>query len=72
MHRDIKPENILYSNDDQNYKIGDFGFAKRIGDKSEKITGTPGYIAPEVIQNTASEINIYSDVYSLGLVFFEM
>jgi len=46
VHRDIKPENILYSKKDGNYKIGDFGLALKVGEKTTKLSGTPGYIAP--------------------------
>lgn len=45
-HRDIKPENILYSERDGNYKLADFGLAIRLGQKINKISGTPGYLAP--------------------------
>ncbi len=48
MHRDIKPENILYSEKDGNYKICDFGLALKVGEKMTKISGTPGYMAPEL------------------------
>jgi serine/threonine protein kinase len=46
VHRDLKPQNILYSTKDGNYKIADFGISKRVGQKLDKISGTPGYIAP--------------------------
>lgn len=52
VHRDIKPENILYSEKDGNYKIGDFGMALKIGEKITKISGTPGYMAPELLENS--------------------
>ena len=55
-HRDIKLENILIG-DDFSLKIADFGFAKPMqgrGDgKIETILGTPGYMAPEIIEDQA-------------------
>lgn len=53
VHRDIKPENILFSKKDGKYKLADFGYARRVGEKFDRIVGTPGYIAPEVIQENA-------------------
>ena len=47
-YRDLKPENLLISADGH-LKITDFGFAKRILDKSSTLCGTPEYLAPEVI-----------------------
>lgn len=74
VHRDLKPQNILYSEKDGNYKIADFGFSVKAGQKLEKIAGTPGYIAPELLREKSSEIvaDIKSDMYSMGLIFYEM
>ena len=49
VHRDLKPENILYSKKDGNYKIGDFGLATKVDASFDKIVGTPGYMAPELL-----------------------
>lgn len=74
VHRDIKPENILYSKKDGNYKIGDFGLAMKVGEKTTKLSGTPGYIAPEFFQkqNEEVEADIKSDIYSMGLTLYEI
>lgn len=49
VYRDLKPENILI--DPQGYvRLCDFGFAKRIEDKTFTLCGTPEYLAPEVPQ----------------------
>lgn len=74
VHRDLKPQNILYSKKDGNYKIADFGLSRRAGDRIDKIAGTPGYIAPELLTGQIGELeaDIKSDIYSMGLVFFEM
>lgn len=76
VHRDIKPHNILISNDGE-VKLTDFGIAKASGDAANDITspgtviGTPAYMSPEQFSGTA-DISFQSDIYSLGVVFYEM
>ena len=78
LHRDIKPENILLDTRGR-VKIADFGIAKLLGDLStgERLTahdaalGTPHYMAPEQIERP-SEVDHRADIYSLGVVFYEM
>ncbi len=78
MHRDIKPENILIDTRGR-VKIADFGIAKLIGDKPEELNltvsgavmGTPNYMAPEQLENSG-EVDHRADIYSLGVVFYEM
>ena len=53
-HSDLKPENLLMTSteDDADLKIVDFGFAARVhGLSLSKQCGTPGYVAPEIIEN---------------------
>lgn len=78
IHRDIKPENILI-NRDGFVKIVDFGLAK-INEGAQResnltgtqqIMGTPNYMSPEQIECTR-EVDHRSDIYSLGVVFYEM
>jgi len=77
VHRDLKPENvILVTEDDERdvVKILDFGIA-RIQDEQRLTTmgvsvGTPLYMAPEAL--SAGEVDARSDLYSLGIVLFEM
>ena len=47
-YRDLKPENLLIASDGH-LKITDFGFAKKIIDRSFTLCGTPEYLAPEII-----------------------
>lgn len=73
IHRDIKPLNILVTDDDT-VKITDFGIAKALdagGNASTVMKGTPVYMSPEQIINPKS-VDIRTDVYSLGMTFYEM
>jgi predicted Ser/Thr protein kinase len=77
VHRDIKPENILLNKKGQ-VKIADFGLAKLLGTApdtaltmSQAAMGTLNYMAPEQRQN-AQGVDHRADIYSLGVVFYEM
>ena len=81
VHGDIKPENIMLAGG-QRVKILDFGIAKRFAGSDPKeatqslasmtisTSGTPGYMAPEVLQQKVYDGR--ADLFSLGLVFYEM
>ena len=71
MHRDIKPENIVF--DDRGYiKLTDFGIAaywSRGLDNHDDVSGTPGYMAPEVMLNQNHGLS--SDYFALGVIAAE-
>lgn len=72
LHGDIKPGNILLT-PSNTVKLSDFGLARRLSEISSqegRITGTPDYLAPEAI--AAKPLDLRSDMYSLGVTFFEM
>ncbi|MBI4862842.1 MAG: protein kinase [Candidatus Riflebacteria bacterium] len=74
LHRDVKPDNILEVEDGL-YKVTDFGIAKWSGAGAVKAEtgmslGTPAYVSPEQI--TGEPATGLSDVYSLGVVLFEL
>jgi Nif-specific regulatory protein len=69
VHCDLKPENILYDTNERQAKLIDFGFAGS-PDHNLLAAGTLKYIAPEVIKGIA--INQNSDMYSLGVIMYEI
>ena len=76
VHRDLKPENIMLQADGT-VKLVDLGIAKasNLGESlrttTDSVFGTPTYVSPEQAQS-AADVDQRSDVYSLGIVFFEM
>ncbi len=78
VHRDIKPENLLMDRQGR-VKIADFGLAKLLGQPPAEVTltqahqvmGTPHYMAPEQMRGAAA-VDHRADIYSLGVVFYEM
>jgi serine/threonine protein kinase/tetratricopeptide (TPR) repeat protein len=83
IHRDIKPSNVLVTlQDDQPLvKVIDFGIAKATGqqltDKTlftnfAQMIGTPLYMSPEQAQMTSLDVDTRSDVYSLGVLLYEL
>ncbi|KAK8801899.1 hypothetical protein WA158_006294 [Blastocystis sp. Blastoise] len=70
VHRDIKPANIFFK--DGKIKLGDFGLCRNASKTDRFMTccGTPSYEAPEV--RSRKQYNIKADIYSLGLVIYEL
>ncbi len=74
LHRDIKPGNVMYRYDDS-LALTDFGIAKSASIDSSltgsgSVVGTPSYMSPEQCEGRGAEAR--SDLYSLGVVIFEM
>ena len=74
LHRDLKPTNVLFR-EDETLALIDFGLAKQAHLKAEltgagEIFGTPYYMSPE--QGHGEPLDRRSDIYSLGVIFYEM
>jgi len=83
IHRDIKPSNIIVSsdNDKATPKVIDFGVAKATSQsltehtmftEQGQLIGTPEYMSPEQTDITSADIDIRTDIYSLGIVLYQL
>ena len=83
IHRDLKPSNVLVTMQDGKAapKVIDFGIAKAIEEPLTEKTvltnfhafiGTPAYASPEQAQMTGSDVDTRSDIYSLGVLLYEL
>src|SRR5262249_40499862 len=83
IHRDLKPSNVLVTLHDGERvpKVIDFGVARALGQKLTEKTlftgfaqmlGTPAYMSPEQAELSGLDIDTRSDVYSLGVLLYEL
>lgn len=84
IHRDLKPSNILVGYDGDGHalpKVIDFGIAKALNQRLSEHTiitehgqpiGTPEYMSPEQAEMSGTDIDTRSDVYSLGVLLYEL
>jgi serine/threonine protein kinase len=77
IHRDVKPQNILLNSSSGQAKVADFGIARAVGamatsalSQTGVVLGTVNYISPE--QAMSEPVGPQSDLYSLGVVLYEM
>src|SRR5262249_36496034 len=77
VHRDLKPSNIML-NKRREPVVMDFGLARRFNTTDDRLTrqgallGTPAYMAPEQVSETSESAGPVSDVYSLGVILYEL
>ena len=86
IHRDLKPSNLLVQSPESGSryavpKVIDFGIAKALDEpltektlytEAFRMVGTPAYMSPEQTEMTSQDLDVRSDIYSLGVVLYEL
>ena len=83
IHRDIKPSNLLVTVKDETptVKVIDFGITKAVGQRLtertihtqvDEFVGTPEYMSPEQVGFGGVEVDVRTDIYSMGIVLYEL
>jgi WD40 repeat protein/predicted Ser/Thr protein kinase len=79
IHRDLKPSNILVTSDSEPHVV-DFGLAKGLAEDDLTVTvsmddqpaGTPAYMSPEQAGSRSEQIDIRTDIYSIGVILYQL
>jgi serine/threonine protein kinase len=72
-HCDVKPANVMYNASQRIFKLGDFGGSILVETKRTLVSGTPYYIAPEILKKSSEEFLPYSfasEVWAFGLTIY--
>ncbi len=80
IHRDLKPSNVMVRSDDHRVVVLDFGIARLAADdgrtpsttRAGELIGTPLYMSPEQAMLRADQVDVRTDVYTLGVMLYEL